>query len=203
MFRRELARGVHPPALADRPDGRQVVFLAFVNERPVDLAGRELHETFDADVERRLDHLVGAQQVHLHGRHGVAIDGVHAGDRRAVNDDVAAFHRPPHRVVVHHVALDEVQVRMSLDVRELDGIAMQVVVDDDVVVVQQTLDQIRTDEPGAAGDAHALARQSHWTFSSPSRCDRCPIAPAQATACAESERPDGAGTACVWAHRTG
>ena len=110
-----------------------------MNERAVDLAGRELDEPFDADVERRLDDLVRAEQVHFHRRHGVAIDGVDAGDRRAVDDDLAAVDRPSRGVVVHHVTLDEVQVRMGIEVGELQRVAVQVVVDDDLVVLEEPL----------------------------------------------------------------
>ena len=60
-------------------------------------------------------------------------------------------------LVVHHVALDEVQVRVAVDVRELNRVAMQVVVDDDLVVLDQALNQMRADESGAAGDADALS----------------------------------------------
>ena len=104
-------------------------------------------------------------------------------------------------VVVHHVALDEVQVRMSVDVRELDRVAVEVVVDDDLVVLDQALDEIRPDEAGAAGDAHALARQSHVSPSSRAVAGRCPIGPAPATARAGSEHPGGAGTVCPSARR--
>ncbi len=47
---------------------------------------------------------------------------------------------------------------MAVDVRELKGVAMEVVVDDDVVLFEQTLDQVRADEPGATGNAHAFLR---------------------------------------------
>ena len=139
VLRRELARGVDPAALADRADGRQVVFLALVDERSVDLAGRELDEALDADLERRLDHLMGAEHVHFHRPHRVAIDGIDAGDRRAVDHDLAAVDRLARRLVVHDVALDEVQVLMAFEVRELQRVAVQVVVDHDFVGLDEPL----------------------------------------------------------------
>ena len=57
------------------------------------------------------------------------------------------------RVVVQHVALDEVQMLVLVEVRELQCVAVEIVVDDDLVVVDQPLDQVRSDEAGAAGDA--------------------------------------------------
>ena len=78
-----------------------------------------------------------------------------------MDDDLAPVERPAGGVVVHHVALDEVQVRMVFEVRELQRVAMQVVVDDDLVVLNQALHQVRADETGAAGDADAFARQRH------------------------------------------
>jgi hypothetical protein len=62
------------PACWRRTDRRQVVFFAFVDERPVHLAGRELNEPFDADIERGLHHLVRPEHVHFHRRHRVAVD---------------------------------------------------------------------------------------------------------------------------------
>ena len=41
------------------------------------------------------------------------------------------------RLVVHHVALDEVQVRVPVECANWMRVAMQVVVDDDFVVIDQ------------------------------------------------------------------
>ena len=149
----QLAGRIHPPALANRTDRRRIVFLALVDERAVDLAGRELDESLDPDVERRLHDLMRAQHVHFHRRDRVPVDRVHACDRRAVDHDVAAVDRAPDRVVVHHVTLHEVQVRMSVDMGELNRIAMEVVVHDHLVGVEEPLDQMRSDESGASRDA--------------------------------------------------
>jgi hypothetical protein len=53
------------------------------------------------------------------------------------------------------------QVRVPLDMRELERVAMEVVVDDDVVELEQALDEMRSDETGASGDTYTLPRQSH------------------------------------------
>jgi hypothetical protein len=45
--------------------------------------------------------------------------------------------------------------------RELKRVAMEVVVDDDVVELEQALDEMRSDETGASGDTYTLPRQSH------------------------------------------
>ena len=139
VLRRQLARGVDPAALADRADRREVVFLALVDERAVDLAGRELDEALDPDLERRLDDLVRAEHVDLHRPHRAAIDGIDAGDRGAVNDDRAAIDRLARRVEVEHVALDEGQVLVSFEMRELQRVAVQVVVDHDFVLRRRAL----------------------------------------------------------------
>jgi hypothetical protein len=47
---------------------------------------------------------------------------------------------------------------VSVEVRELDRIPVMVVVDDDFVVLDEMLNQMGADEPGAAGNAHTLAR---------------------------------------------
>ena len=62
---------------------------------------------------------------------------------------------------------------MSIEMGELQRVAVQVVVDDDFVVGEQALDEMRADEPGPSGDQHALIGDSHagdlslvyWCFS--------------------------------------
>ena len=85
-----------------------------------------------------------------------------------MNHDLAALERAPGRVVVHHVALDEMEMRVAFDVRELNRIAMQVVVNDNVVGLDEALHQMRADESGAAGDADALVREGHPRIFHPS-----------------------------------
>jgi hypothetical protein len=67
-------------------------------------------------------------------------------------------------VWIHHVALDERQIRMAVEMRELDGIPVQIVVDDDLVGVDQLLGEMRADESGAAGDEDPLAGESHGVY---------------------------------------
>jgi hypothetical protein len=78
-----------------------------------------------------------------------------------VNDDVASVERASRRVVVHDVTLDEMQVRMAVEVRELNGVPVQVVVDDDLVVFDQVLHEVGADEAGAACDADPFTRKTH------------------------------------------
>src|SRR5688572_15247135 len=157
----ELAGGIHPPALADRPDRGEVVFLALMDECAVDLARRELDEALDAGLDRRLYDLVRAEQVDLHGPDRAAIDGIDAGDRRAVDHDRAAVNRLADGLEVEHVALDERQVLVPLEVGELQRVAMQVVEHHHVVVVDELRHEVRADEPGAAGDENTLIGQGH------------------------------------------
>ena len=78
-----------------------------------------------------------------------------------MDDDLAPVDGAAGRLEVHHVALDEAQVRMPLQLRELKRVAMKVVVDDDFVVLDEALNEMRSDEPGAAGNAHPLPRHGH------------------------------------------
>lgn len=66
------------------------------------------------------------------------------------------------RLVVHDVASDEIEVGVPLNVSELNRIAMQVVVHDDLVVLDEVLDQVRSDESGAPRDADTLPFQCHY-----------------------------------------
>ena len=166
MLGRQLAGGIHPTAFADRPDRREVVFLALVNEGAVNLAGRELDKSLHAGGQCRLHDLVRAQQVDLHRPHGAAVHGIDAGDGRAVDHDLAAVDGLARGLVVEHIPLDEMQVLGLGHVRKLERVAVQVVVDHDFVVGDQLRDQVRADEAGAAGDANSLVLQSHGKRSS-------------------------------------
>ena len=77
-----------------------------------------------------------------------------------MDHDLAAVERLARRVGVHHVALDEVQVLVSFEMRELQRVAVEVVVDDHFVRLDQTLDEMAADETGAAGDADAFASRA-------------------------------------------
>ncbi len=142
MLGRKLAGRIDPAVLTNRADGREIVFLALVNERPVDLAGRELDESFDAHLQSRLDHLIGTEQVHLHRPDGAAIDRVDAGDGRAVNHYLAAVRGAAHVGKVEDVALHEVEVFMAVELRELERVAMEVVEHDDFIGLDEPLDEV-------------------------------------------------------------
>jgi len=47
---------------------------------------------------------------------------------------------------------------VTLDVRELQRVPMEIVVDDDLVLLEQALDKMRADEACAAGDTDSLSR---------------------------------------------
>jgi hypothetical protein len=82
---------------------------------PEDLARRKVHEALDG-VDRcvgGLEHVVGADQVHPHRADGALQDGVHAGDRRQVNDVGCAPYRLLDDRRIEHVALHESEVRVS------------------------------------------------------------------------------------------
>ena len=193
MFGGELAGGVDPAALADRADRREVVFLALVNEGAVDLAGRELDEALDAHFDRGFDHLVRAEQVHFHRPHRAAVHCVDTGDGSAMDDEAAAVDRLADRVVVQHVALDEGEVLVAFEVRKLQRVAMQIVEDHHLIVVDELGDKVRADEAGAAGDEDLLVGQGHESERLRSAC-RCGIAHAW-----EPERapePCAGGRAC-------
>ena len=65
------------------------------------------------------------------------------------------------RVGIEDVALDERQVRVLREVRAAERVAVEVVVGDDLVVVDEPPRERRADEAGAARDQDPLAAQSH------------------------------------------
>ncbi len=60
---------------------------------------------------------------------------------------------------VEHVPLDEAEVRVRLEVRPREGVAVKVVDRDHLVRVDEAPRERRADEAGAARDEDALARQ--------------------------------------------
>ena len=62
---------------------------------------------------------------------------------------------------VEHVALDEVEVRVVAEVGAREGVAMEVVERDHLVVVDEPPRERRADEAGSARDQDPLAAQSH------------------------------------------
>ncbi len=111
----ELRDGVRPARLAD---GAIVVTLRLVDAERVraeDLARRELDQALERVLrrERRLEHVVGADQVHAHRPHRALEHGVDAGDRRAQwTMWVAPRASSVICVRVEHVALAKVEVRV-------------------------------------------------------------------------------------------
>ena len=75
-----------------------------------------------------------------------------------MDHDVAAGERARRRGEIENVALDEREMRVLLDVGELQRVPMKVVVDDDFIRFEQALDEVRSDEARAAGDADPLSR---------------------------------------------
>src|SRR6185295_2364540 len=98
-------------------------------------AGGEIHETLDTGAQRGPDHRVGPQKVHFHCADAALHDGVDAGNRGAVDHDLAAGQRLFRRLDVQHVSLHEMEMRVLFEMSELDRIAMEVVVDDDLIRV--------------------------------------------------------------------
>ena len=126
-----------------------------------DLARRELDEPLDAVArrDRRLEGVVRADHVHPHREDRVRDDRVDARDPGGVDDVRAAGHELGEPREVEHVPLDEPEVRVRLEVRPREGVAMEVVDGDHLVRVDEASRERRADEAGAARDEDALARQ--------------------------------------------
>ena len=78
-----------------------------------------------------------------------------------MNDDLTPIDGATGCLEIHHVALDQAQVRMPIQLRELKCIAMKVVEDDHFIVLNEALNEIRSDEPRSTGNAHPLPRHGH------------------------------------------
>ena len=74
-----------------------------------------------------------------------------------MDNQLGAFDGGTDVLVVEHIALDHRQVRVSRVRLVLQGIAAEVVVDDDFVVPQQKFGQRRADESAPAGDEHSFS----------------------------------------------
>ena len=73
-----------------------------------------------------------------------------------MNADVHARHRSGQLLPVQDVSADEPEVRVADAPAVLQGVPMQVVVDDHFVRREESLDQVRPDETGATRDQNAL-----------------------------------------------
>ena len=159
----ELRDRVRPARLADRALRGHVLLVDLERVRAEDLARRELDDALDRVLrrERRLERVVGADEVHAHRPHGALDDGVDAGDRGGVDEVRRAAHDVGEELVVEDVALDEGEVRMLGERGAAERVAMQVVDGDDLVVVDEPRGERRADEPGATRDDDALSGQGH------------------------------------------
>jgi hypothetical protein len=66
-----------------------------------------------------------------------------------------------HELRVEDVALDEGEIRMPRELSAAERVAVEVVVDDDLVVVDQPSAEARTDEPRATGKHNSFALKWH------------------------------------------
>ena len=132
-----LARRDQQEPLDGRPADRVEQDL-----RPLDVRGHELGGTLE---NRLLDMRLGGR----------------------VDDHVDAADDLPHELGVADVAVDELQARMAHhlgEVLEVARVGERVERDHVVIrVLQQVADEVRRDEPGAAGDEDTLAHSSRST----------------------------------------
>ena len=94
-------------------------------------------------------------------RTGLCEHGVDPGDPRGVDDVRAALDELGEPLGVEHVALDEAEARMRLELRARERVPVEVVDRDDLVGVDEAAGERRADETGAARDQHAFAGQRH------------------------------------------
>ena len=125
----ELRDGVRPARLADRALRGRARLVDAEGVGAEDLAGRELDQPLDGVLrrERRLERVVGADQVDAHRAHGALEHGVDAGDRGGVDDVGRAAGQLREDVRVEHVTLVEVEVRVLGEVGAAERVAVEVV----------------------------------------------------------------------------
>ena len=159
----ELRDRIGPAGLADRARRRDVALLD-VDRLPAEhLAGREVDEALERRAHRgsRLEHVVGADDVHAHRAHRALDHGLDPGDRRAVDDVRRTGQKRRERGWIEHVQLVEGEVRMLGELGAGERVAVEIVERDDLVRVDEPRRQGRADEAGAARDQDPLARQRH------------------------------------------
>ena len=76
-----------------------------------------------------------------------------------MDDDLAALHRVAGVVVVEDVTFDEAEVWMVIEVRELQRIAVQVVVNHHFVVVEKACHEVGANETSAAGNQDSFHKR--------------------------------------------
>ena len=159
----ELGHGVGPACLADRADRRHVRLVHVERVLAEHLARGEIDEPFERVLraQRSLEDVVGPDHVDPHRADGALEDRVYACDAGAVDDVRRACESLRELIQVEHVALHESEVRMVAERRAAEGVAVEVVDRDDLVLVDEAPCERRADEPCAAGHDDALARQSH------------------------------------------
>ncbi len=158
VFGGQLGHGVGPAGLAHLTELGGVTLSHLVGVAAEDLAGGEVHEALDpALAVGGVQEVHGAQHGHLHGQHGAAHDGVHAGDGGHVDDDVGALDRLGHAVLVHHITLEEGDPGVPIQGRAGEGVAVQIVQDHQVIGVAQLEGQGGAQEASATGDEYPFA----------------------------------------------
>src|SRR5687768_14127357 len=113
VFGSKLAHSVGPTSLAYRTQAGDIPFAHLVGIDPKDFAGGKIDKALQVRTfSRRLQHVDRSEDVHLHRRHGHAKNGIHASDRRKVNDVVGAFRSTANRISIEHIPFcpDEVPV---------------------------------------------------------------------------------------------
>ena len=176
VLARELRDGVGPARLADRALRGDVRLLDLVRVGAEDLARREVDQPLDrARRVRGLEHVEGAHQVDAHRPHGALEHLVDARDRGHVDDVRGPRRELAHERQIEHVALHEAQVRVLREIGPGEGVAVQVVEDHDLVLLDQPPRQRGADEPRAAGHEDLFPAQSHdgAVYRGPRRRLRC------------------------------
>ena len=129
--------------------------------RAEDLARREVDEALERVLRREpgLEHVVRPDHVDAHRAHRALEHGVHAGDRRAVDDVRRTARRAPRAAPRSSTsASTKREVRMLRELGARERVAVEVVERDDLVRVDEPAGERRADEAGAAGDQDSLVR---------------------------------------------
>ena len=147
----EFADGVCPARLARAARHGVAVLGRFERHGSEDLGSRKVdHAVLHAGEASGLENIRRAYHVDPHRSRRALDDRVDAGNRCRVNDNVRASHAILKPLAVEHVAPDDRQVHVPAVARARERVAVEVVVDDDLVLLDQPGDKAARDEARAA-----------------------------------------------------
>ena len=148
----QLRDRIRPAGLADLATRHLVRLFNLVRVAPKDLTRREINEPLQLAPKTLSDlcNIRGAHQVDAHRAHRALEHRRHACDCSHMNDVRGVSSRLAQEFEVEDVALDQGDIRVLPEIRVLQRVVVQVVVEDNIVVVCQQPRNRRANKAGAA-----------------------------------------------------